>query len=69
MYEAYGITGATLDSYLANALASLKQTYTVEQCKLNILYDLVEEVLATSQNVNYVDEFDPAEEENKAEEN
>ena len=64
MYEAYGITGSTLDSYLANVLASLKETYTTEQCKLNILYDLVEELLATSQNVNYVDDFDPAESEN-----
>ncbi|MBQ9121105.1 MAG: hypothetical protein IJY12_01930 [Clostridia bacterium] len=60
MYESAGITGTTLNSYLADVLATLKSTYTIENCKLSSLFDLAEELLMNSQNVNYVDDFDPS---------
>ena len=47
LYESYGLTGSTLDSYLANVLSALQETYTVEGCKQSLLYDMVEEFLAT----------------------
>ena len=59
LYEGYGLTGATLDSYLANVLSALQETYTVEGCKQSLLYDMVEEFLTANQIFNEVDEFDP----------
>ena len=67
MYAQYGITGETLNTYLANVLASLKETYTIEECKLNIQYELVEELLVSGQSLTYVDDFDPAEAEESTE--
>ncbi|MBO5111607.1 MAG: FKBP-type peptidyl-prolyl cis-trans isomerase [Clostridia bacterium] len=70
LYVKNGITGSTLDSYLVNVLAALQETYTVEGCKQNILYDLVEELIVNGQNVSYVDEFAPeADTEEKTETN
>ena len=59
LYESYGLTGSTLDSYLANVLSALQETYTVEGCKQSLLYDMVEKFLEANQNFIEVDEFDP----------
>lgn len=63
IYTEMGYTGATLENYMANALASLQQTYTLEDCKQSLLYEQVEELLMNGQNVNYLEEFDPTAEE------